>query len=148
MGLGNMIGAPLSGRLSNIMVVRYRKERGGVWYPENRPRVVILYTNCIRDGEQGIFREAATPIEPNKALTSPSSSRSPSPAYPPSYDSQYLNFDQNADVDDEVPFKARARREPIPSLIQTRGFISRRRRLTPGLRCFSSCSSCSGWRLQ
>ncbi|KAF8157250.1 hypothetical protein B0H34DRAFT_675558 [Crassisporium funariophilum] len=52
------------------------------------------------------------PTEPDPT---PLSSRSPSPAYPPSYDSQYLNFDQNADVEDEVPFRSRARREPIPS---------------------------------
>ncbi|KAF8162623.1 MFS general substrate transporter [Crassisporium funariophilum] len=41
MGLGNMIGAPLSGRLSDIMVVRYRKKRGGVWYPEDRLRATL-----------------------------------------------------------------------------------------------------------
>ncbi|KAF9554261.1 MFS general substrate transporter [Agrocybe pediades] len=40
-GLGNMIGAPLAGRLSDTIVVKYRKERGGAWYPEDRLRATI-----------------------------------------------------------------------------------------------------------
>ncbi|KAF8162628.1 MFS DHA1 amino acid exporter [Crassisporium funariophilum] len=40
-GLGNMIGAPLAGRLSDIIVVRYRKKRGGIWYPEDRLRATL-----------------------------------------------------------------------------------------------------------
>ncbi|THH13705.1 hypothetical protein EW146_g6541 [Bondarzewia mesenterica] len=37
-GLGNVIGAPLAGRISDIIVVRWRKKRGGVWVPEDRLR--------------------------------------------------------------------------------------------------------------
>ncbi|KAJ3532962.1 hypothetical protein NMY22_g7540 [Coprinellus aureogranulatus] len=40
-GLGNMIGAPLAGRLSDYIVVRYRRKRGGVWYPEDRLRAAL-----------------------------------------------------------------------------------------------------------
>jgi len=40
-GLGSMIGAPLSGRLSDRLVVYYRKRRGGVWYPEDRLRAAL-----------------------------------------------------------------------------------------------------------
>ncbi|CAA7262068.1 unnamed protein product [Cyclocybe aegerita] len=41
-GLGNMIGAPLAGRTSDQLVIRYQKARGGVWYPEDRLRATIL----------------------------------------------------------------------------------------------------------
>jgi len=40
-GLGNMIGAPLAGRLSDKIVVNWRKKRGGIWYPEDRLRATI-----------------------------------------------------------------------------------------------------------
>jgi hypothetical protein len=33
-----IVGAPLSGRLSDRLVVYYRKKRGGEWYPEDRLR--------------------------------------------------------------------------------------------------------------
>ena len=36
-----IVGAPLSGRLSDRLVVYYRKKRGGVWYPEDRLRVAL-----------------------------------------------------------------------------------------------------------
>jgi len=39
-GLGGMIGAPLSGHLSDRIIVYYRKKRG-VWYPEDRLRVTL-----------------------------------------------------------------------------------------------------------
>jgi len=39
-GLGGMVGAPLSGYLSDRMVVYYRKKRGA-WYPEDRLRVTL-----------------------------------------------------------------------------------------------------------
>ncbi|KDR82156.1 hypothetical protein GALMADRAFT_135518 [Galerina marginata CBS 339.88] len=41
-GLGNMIGAPLAGRLSDSIVIRYRKKRGGKWYPEDRLRATYF----------------------------------------------------------------------------------------------------------
>jgi MFS family permease len=41
-GLGNMIGAPVAGRLSDWMVVRWRKRRGGVWVPEDRLRATLV----------------------------------------------------------------------------------------------------------
>ncbi|KAI0046834.1 MFS general substrate transporter [Auriscalpium vulgare] len=37
-GLGNMISAPLFGRISDRIVVTMRKRRGGVWLPEDRLR--------------------------------------------------------------------------------------------------------------
>ncbi|KAA1475901.1 MFS general substrate transporter [Dentipellis sp. KUC8613] len=41
-GLGNIIGAPLAGRISDIIVVRWRKKRGGVWVPEDRLRGTMV----------------------------------------------------------------------------------------------------------
>ncbi|KAF9222432.1 MFS general substrate transporter [Gyrodon lividus] len=37
-GLGNLIGAPLAGRLSDITVRKWRKKRQGAWVPEDRLR--------------------------------------------------------------------------------------------------------------
>lgn len=36
-----LVGAPLSGRLSDRIVVQWRRARGGVWYPEDRLRAAI-----------------------------------------------------------------------------------------------------------
>ncbi|KAJ7601051.1 major facilitator superfamily domain-containing protein [Mycena floridula] len=41
-GLGNLIGAPLAGRLSDYIVVTYRAKRGGIWYPEDRLRATLI----------------------------------------------------------------------------------------------------------
>ncbi|KAF8888325.1 major facilitator superfamily domain-containing protein [Infundibulicybe gibba] len=41
-GLGNMIGAPLAGRISDKIVVKWRQRRGGVWYPEDRLRATLV----------------------------------------------------------------------------------------------------------
>ncbi|KAF8880847.1 major facilitator superfamily domain-containing protein [Infundibulicybe gibba] len=41
-GFGNMIGAPLAGRISDKIVVKWRQRRGGVWYPEDRLRVTLV----------------------------------------------------------------------------------------------------------
>ncbi|KAI0046832.1 MFS general substrate transporter [Auriscalpium vulgare] len=41
-GLGNMIGAPIFGRISDYIVVTLRKRRGGVWQPEDRLRGAFL----------------------------------------------------------------------------------------------------------
>ncbi|TRM67197.1 major facilitator superfamily domain-containing protein [Schizophyllum amplum] len=38
MGAGNFIGAPLAGKYSDHMVVKWRARRNGVWYPEDRMR--------------------------------------------------------------------------------------------------------------
>ncbi|KAI0806691.1 MFS general substrate transporter [Fomes fomentarius] len=40
-GLGNIIGAPLAGHLSDRTVVKWRKHRGGVWVPEDRLRASL-----------------------------------------------------------------------------------------------------------
>ena len=37
-----LVGAPLAGRLSDRIVVYYRKKRGGEWYPEDRLRATLL----------------------------------------------------------------------------------------------------------
>ncbi|OAX32955.1 MFS general substrate transporter [Rhizopogon vinicolor AM-OR11-026] len=41
-GLGNIIGAPVSGRLSDIVVRKLRARRKGVWYPEDRLRATWI----------------------------------------------------------------------------------------------------------
>ncbi|OAX33669.1 MFS general substrate transporter [Rhizopogon vinicolor AM-OR11-026] len=41
-GLGNFIGAPISGRLSDIVVRKLRVQRKGVWYPEDRLRATWI----------------------------------------------------------------------------------------------------------
>ena len=35
------VGAPLSGRLSDRIVVQSRRSRGGAWYPEDRLRAAL-----------------------------------------------------------------------------------------------------------
>lgn len=37
-----LVGAPLSGKLSDAMVVRWRAKRKGVWVPEDRLRASLL----------------------------------------------------------------------------------------------------------
>ncbi|KAF9043992.1 major facilitator superfamily domain-containing protein [Panaeolus papilionaceus] len=46
-GLGTMCGAPLIGRISDRTVIEWRKKRGGVWYPEDRLRAVIIPISII-----------------------------------------------------------------------------------------------------
>ncbi|KAG1749487.1 MFS general substrate transporter [Suillus lakei] len=41
-GLGNFIGAPVAGRLSDIVVRRWREKRKGVWFPEDRLRATWI----------------------------------------------------------------------------------------------------------
>ncbi|KAG2744393.1 MFS general substrate transporter [Suillus brevipes Sb2] len=41
-GLGNFIGAPVAGRLSDTVVRRWREKRRGVWYPEDRLRATWI----------------------------------------------------------------------------------------------------------
>jgi len=36
------VGAPLAGRLSDKIVVKCRKERGGEWYPEDRLKATLF----------------------------------------------------------------------------------------------------------
>ena len=36
-----LVGAPLSGRLSDRIILYYRKKRGSVWYPEDRLRAAL-----------------------------------------------------------------------------------------------------------
>ncbi|KAJ7502894.1 MFS general substrate transporter [Mycena galericulata] len=42
MGLGNIIGAPLAGILSDRVVIKWRKQRGGVWVAEDRLRATLF----------------------------------------------------------------------------------------------------------
>lgn len=37
-----LVGAPLAGRISDKLVIRWRERRGGVWYPEDRLRVTLF----------------------------------------------------------------------------------------------------------
>ncbi|KAG1749493.1 MFS general substrate transporter [Suillus lakei] len=41
-GLGNFIGAPLAGRLSDVVIRKRQKERNGVWFPEDRLRATWI----------------------------------------------------------------------------------------------------------
>ncbi|OBZ75053.1 MFS antiporter QDR3 [Grifola frondosa] len=41
-GIGNIIGAPLAGRMSDRIVVKWRKRRGGKWVPEDRLRAALF----------------------------------------------------------------------------------------------------------
>ncbi|KAF9447242.1 MFS general substrate transporter [Macrolepiota fuliginosa MF-IS2] len=41
-GLGNMVGAPIAGRISDKIIVHWKQKRGGVWYPEDRLRATLL----------------------------------------------------------------------------------------------------------
>ncbi|KAJ8582381.1 MFS general substrate transporter [Rhizopogon salebrosus TDB-379] len=41
-GLGNLIGAPIAGRLSDILMRRWGSRRKGVWYPEDRLRATWI----------------------------------------------------------------------------------------------------------
>ncbi|KAG1819858.1 major facilitator superfamily domain-containing protein, partial [Suillus subaureus] len=41
-GLGNLTGSPIAGRLSDIVVRRWRKKRKGVWIPEDRLRATWI----------------------------------------------------------------------------------------------------------
>lgn len=41
-GLGNFIGAPLAGRLSDVVLGKWRKKRRGVWSPEDRLRATWI----------------------------------------------------------------------------------------------------------
>ncbi|KIM80027.1 hypothetical protein PILCRDRAFT_73598 [Piloderma croceum F 1598] len=41
-GLGNIIGAPLAGRISDRLVIQWRKRRSGEWVPEDRLRGTLF----------------------------------------------------------------------------------------------------------
>ncbi|KAG2148786.1 major facilitator superfamily domain-containing protein [Suillus clintonianus] len=41
-GLGNFIGAPIAGRLSDVVVKRWQEKRKGVWFPEDRLRATWI----------------------------------------------------------------------------------------------------------
>ncbi|KAG6327125.1 hypothetical protein ID866_11964, partial [Astraeus odoratus] len=41
-GVGNFLGAHIAGRLSDVIVKKYRGERRGTWYPEDRLRVTSI----------------------------------------------------------------------------------------------------------
>ncbi|KAI0026906.1 MFS general substrate transporter [Vararia minispora EC-137] len=46
-GLGNMIGAPISGRLSDRAIITWRAKRAGAWVPEDRLRATLLGTGLL-----------------------------------------------------------------------------------------------------
>jgi len=41
-GVGTMLGAPIVGRISDRMVIKWRRKRMGVWYPEDRLRASLV----------------------------------------------------------------------------------------------------------
>ncbi|KAJ6531870.1 major facilitator superfamily domain-containing protein [Mycena capillaripes] len=46
-GVGNIVGAPLAGRLSDQILVKWKKRRGGVWVPEDRLRASLLGASVL-----------------------------------------------------------------------------------------------------
>ncbi|TFL01039.1 major facilitator superfamily domain-containing protein [Pterulicium gracile] len=42
MGVGNFTGAPLAGRISDRLIIKYRAQRGGTWVPEDRLRASLI----------------------------------------------------------------------------------------------------------
>ncbi|OJA17890.1 hypothetical protein AZE42_08679 [Rhizopogon vesiculosus] len=46
-GVGNFIGAPVAGRLSDIVVRKWRARRKGVWHPEDRLKATWIGGLCI-----------------------------------------------------------------------------------------------------
>ncbi|KAH8100312.1 MFS general substrate transporter [Cristinia sonorae] len=40
-GFGNLTGAPFGGRFSDMVVIKMRQRRGGVWVPEDRLRITL-----------------------------------------------------------------------------------------------------------
>ncbi|KAF4578254.1 hypothetical protein EYR40_001585 [Pleurotus pulmonarius] len=46
-GVGNCIGAPLGGRISDYVVAKRRKARGGIWCPEDRLRVTLIAAGLL-----------------------------------------------------------------------------------------------------
>ncbi|KAG2070054.1 MFS general substrate transporter [Suillus decipiens] len=46
-GLGNFLGAPFTGRLSDIVVRTWLEKRKGVWYPEDRLRATWVGGMCL-----------------------------------------------------------------------------------------------------
>ncbi|KAJ7287301.1 MFS general substrate transporter [Mycena rebaudengoi] len=42
MGVGNIIGAPLAGMLSDRILIKWRQRRGGIWVPEDRLRASLF----------------------------------------------------------------------------------------------------------
>ncbi|KAF8888356.1 major facilitator superfamily domain-containing protein [Infundibulicybe gibba] len=41
-GIGNSIGSPIAGRISDEAIVAWRNKRGGIWYPEDRLRSTLF----------------------------------------------------------------------------------------------------------
>jgi len=64
-----LVGAAIVGRISDWTVIKWRKKRGGVWYPEDRLRASLLsfgvivplsllafsFVNKFVDGPLGLF---------------------------------------------------------------------------------------------
>ncbi|KAG5651696.1 hypothetical protein H0H81_007755 [Sphagnurus paluster] len=46
-GFGNMVGAPLSGKISDKIIVEWRKRRGGIWFPEDRLRATMISATIL-----------------------------------------------------------------------------------------------------
>jgi MFS family permease len=41
-GVGNFIGAPLAGRISDQIIIKWKKRRNGIWVPEDRLRGTMI----------------------------------------------------------------------------------------------------------
>jgi predicted MFS family arabinose efflux permease len=41
-GVGSMVGSAIVGRISDLTVIKWRKKRKGVWYPEDRLRAAVI----------------------------------------------------------------------------------------------------------
>lgn len=40
--ISSSVGGPIAGRISDHIIVKWRKARGGVWYPEDRLRGTLV----------------------------------------------------------------------------------------------------------
>ncbi|KAJ6576582.1 MFS general substrate transporter [Mycena vulgaris] len=46
-GVGNIVGAPLAGRLSDQILIKWKKRRGGIWVPEDRLRAALFGASTL-----------------------------------------------------------------------------------------------------
>lgn len=54
-GVGNLIGAPLAGRVSDLMIKRWRKKRAGKWVAEDRLRAALFGALWLIPLSLGLF---------------------------------------------------------------------------------------------
>ncbi|KAH7886253.1 major facilitator superfamily domain-containing protein [Phlebopus sp. FC_14] len=68
-GIGNLIGAPIAGRMSDATVQKWRRKRGGKWVPEDRLQAVYIGGLILLPCSLIVFGFATTYIEGTIGLT-------------------------------------------------------------------------------